>query len=129
MIGSITCLRLHLSYGKAIFSCFCMLDYMLNFLDQQKALKITKASSSLPSLINFNSHSHSIHPNLNNSNNIITITIAQPTRMIIATSVSSHSFVIDFSITIEKEEQEQPQNRNPNATLFRYHSCNFNWLV
>jgi hypothetical protein len=61
--------------------------------------------------------------------------IAQPTRTTIATSLSSHLFVIDFSITTEKEEQEQPQNRNPNPASFRHQSCNFqlvsliNWLV
>ena len=137
IIDPTTCLRWHLSYGKAIFSCFCMLDHMLNFLDLQKELKNYQSI-----LFSSSSHSfqftfiyHSIYPNRNNSNSTITITIAQPTRTTIATSLSSHSFVIDFSITTEKEEQEQPQNRNPNPASFRHQSCNFqlvsliNWLV
>ena len=53
--------------------------------------------------------------------------------MTIVTSLSSHSFVIDFSITTEKKKNknnphyynQQPQNKNSNPISFRHQSYNF----
>jgi len=59
MVGLTTCPRFHLGYRKAIFSCFCMLDHMLNFLDLQKNIqKLPKH----PLLFLLSFISHSIHP-------------------------------------------------------------------
>ena len=103
MVGLTTCPRFHLDYRKAIFSCFCMLDHMLNFLDLQKTFKNYQSI-----LFSFSSHSFLIQFTL---------------RMTIATSLSSHSFVIDFSITTEKEEQEQPSLLQSTTPKQKSKSC------
>jgi hypothetical protein len=110
---------------KLFFPAFCILDHMLNLLDLQKAFK-----NYLYILFSFSSHSFrftfislSIQLNYNNSNGTITITTAQPIKMTIVTSLSSHSFVIDFSITTEKEEQEQPSLLQSTTPKQKFKSC------
>jgi len=124
---------------KLFFLAFYMLDHRLNLLDLQKAFK-----NYICILFSFSSHSFrftfislSIQLNCNNSNSTITITTAQPTRMTIVTSLSSHSFVIDFSITIEKRRTRTTlitTINNPKTKIqILFHSDTkatiFNWLV